>query len=352
MMSSKTISIINIFGRSSLLLLLFYLLGCESSAELSGWSGMTMGTTYQVKIAKAVIAKNELKVLRSKVDSALTEVNHQMSTYDPGSEISAFNKFADTTAFEVSKEFVEVVKEALDIYKSSGKAFDVTVAPLVNLWGFGVRGNRFVPPTKKEIDSVLKNIGSVYLQIEGDTKLKKKIPDLKLDLSAIAKGYGVDVVARVLSQEHFDNFMVEIGGEVFAQGEKAGGNFWKIGIDTPHLASLPGQHIQAILSLKDVAVATSGDYRNYFEYDGKIFSHTIDPYSGFPVTHNLASVTIIAKNCMEADALATALMVMGKEEGIRYIETLENAEAFLIVRKSKQSYETFQSSGFGKYLVD
>lgn len=311
---------------------------------------MTMGTTYQVKIAQASISQSELQTLRAKVDSALARVNRQMSTYDPGSEISRFNKFEDTTKFEISTEFIKVVRKALMVYESSEKAFDITVAPLVNLWGFGVKGHRITPPAKKEISSVLKNIGSSHLIPEGDNGLKKSLPELQLDLSAIAKGYGVDIVAQVLNIERFENFMVEIGGEVYAQGEKAGGDLWKIGIDTPTLASLPGQNIQVILSLKDVAVATSGDYRNYFEYDGKIFSHTINPKSGYPVTHNLASATVVAGNCMEADALATALMVMGMEKGMRYIESIKNAEAFFIVRKNRDSYDTFQSSGFGKFL--
>jgi len=333
-----------------LILLLFYLFGCETSQPLSGWSGMTMGTTYQVKIARDSISKTRLENLKAKVDSALTEVNRQMSTYDPGSEISRFNKFADTTTFKVSTEFVEVVNEALKVYESSDEKFDITVAPLVNLWGFGSRGNRITPPTKKEIGAILKNIGSGNLKTDGIIGLKKKIPELQLDLSAIAKGYGVDVVSKVLSSEQYENFMVEIGGEVYARGDKAEGDFWKIGIDAPNLHSLPGQNIQAILSLKNVAVATSGDYRNFFEYDGKIFSHTINPKSGFPVTHNLASVTVVAQNCMEADALATALMVMGREKGLRYVETIEKVEAFFIVRKSRETYETFQSSGFAKYL--
>jgi thiamine biosynthesis lipoprotein len=350
MMCFKILFYQNLLKGSSLILLLFYLSDCETSQPISGWSGMTMGTTYQVKIARASISKTRLESLRAKVDSALTEVNRQMSTYDPGSEISRFNKFTDTTRFEVSAEFVEVVNEALKVYESSDNDFDITVAPLVNLWGFGSRGNRIAPPTKKEIDNSLKYIGSDNLRIDGITGLKKKIPELQLDLSAIAKGYGVDVVAKVLIRERYDNIMIEIGGEVYARGDKANGDFWKIGIDSPNLNSLPGQKIQAILSLKNIAVATSGDYRNYFEYGGKIFSHTINPKSGFPVTHNLASVTVVAQNCMEADALATALMVMGKEKGVRYIETIKNVEAFFIVRKTKDSYETFQSSGFAKYL--
>jgi thiamine biosynthesis lipoprotein len=313
---------------------------------------MTMGTTYQVKLAQVSLSHKELETLRAKVDSALTEVNRQMSTYDPESEISQFNNFRDTTTFEVSPEFVRVVEEALKVYESSDEAFDITVAPLVNLWGFGSKGNRITPPNKKEINAILKKIGSSQLEIDSNTKIKKRIPELQLDLSAIAKGYGVDVVTQVLSHEQVENFMVEIGGEVYAQGLKANGVYWRIGIDTPNLHSMPGQNIQEILSLKDVAIATSGDYRNFFEYEGKIFSHTINPKSGFPVKHNLASVTIVARNCMKADALATAIMVMGKEKGFRYIETIPNAEAFFIVRKTKDSYETFQSSGFGKYILN
>lgn len=340
----------DIMMKGGLALLFFYFLGCSTSEQLSGWSGMTMGTTYQVKIVQKSPAANDLDELKSIVDSALTEVNHQMSTYDPASEIARFNQFRDTTAFRVSTGFVTVVKEALEIYESSGKAFDITVAPLVNLWGFGVTGDRIVPPAQTKISSILKNVGSKYLLTESDHFLKKKIPELQVDLSAIAKGYGVDVVTGVLRKKHYDNFMVEIGGEVYASGNKTNGELWKIGIDSPNLHSLPGQKIQAILSLKNIAVATSGDYRNYFEYNGKLYSHTIDPKSGYPVTHNLASVTVIARNCMQADALATAIMVMGKERGMDYIEKIDNAEAYFISRKSSETYETAQSSGFKQYL--
>ena len=155
-----------------------------------------------------------------------------------------------------------------------------------------------------------------------------------LDIQPINYGHTL-----VVPKKHYDNFMVEIGGEVYASGNKTNGELWKIGIDSPNLHSLPGQKIQAILSLKNIAVATSGDYRNYFEYNGKLYSHTIDPKSGYPVTHNLASVTVIARNCMQADALATAIMVMGKERGMDYIEKIDNAEAYFISRKSSETYE-------------
>ena len=352
MMCSNMFSTLGIILRSSIALLLFYFTGCDTPTPLIGWSGMTMGTSYQVKIAQTTLSENQLKSIRSEVDSALYEVNRQMSTYDPGSEISRFNAFEEIRPFAVSPEFANVVAKALEIYKSSDKSFDITVGPLVNLWGFGAQGRRFNPPTKKEIHSVIKNIGSSHLKIVNDIYLVKHLPQLKLDLGAIAKGYGVDVVSDVLIKNNYRHFMVEIGGEVYARGEKEGGDLWRIGIDTPLLASIPGQNLQAILALKDVAIATSGDYRNYFEYDGKVYSHTIDPATGFPVAHNLASVTVIAQNCMDADAIATALMVMGHEKGLYYIESLQNTEAYFIVRLGKESFRIHQSSGFSKYLQE
>jgi thiamine biosynthesis lipoprotein len=202
-----------------------------------------------------------------------------------------------------------------------------------------------------ELSAILRNVGAKNLEIISGKALKKRIPSLQINLGAIAKGYGVDVVARILFDEGLKNYLVEIGGEVFARGFNDQGEFWKIGIDNPDFASLPGQNIQAILQLNDDAVATSGDYRNYFEYEGKIFSHTIDPRSGKPISHNLASVTVVAKNCMQADALATALMVLGKEKGLNLIENTDDTEAFLITRKDIRSLVTFQSSGFSKYLI-
>jgi thiamine biosynthesis lipoprotein len=178
------------------------------------------------------------------------------------------------------------------------------------------------------------------------------MPSLSLDLGAIAKGYGVDVVAQIIDENGLQNHMVEIGGEVVAKGLNARGEPWKIGVDTPGLSSLPGQQLQAILTLQNVAVATSGDYRNFFEYNGKVYSHTINPMSGKPVIHNLASVTVIAGNCMEADALATAVMVLGREKGQELIEQTNGVEAFFIIRESRDTYNTFASSGFEKYMFE
>ena len=337
---------------SSIILLLFFFNACTNNDNPIAWTGSTMGTTYQIKIAHSSLSIQDVSGLKVSIDSTLTIVNKQMSTYDAESEISKFNRFQDTTAFRASRQFVAVVEKALVIGKDSGYAFDITVAPLVDLWGFGRKGQRIVPPADEEVESKLKLIGARKLSTVNGLALKKQIPDLQIDLSAIAKGYGVDIVAQILSDHGFKHYLVEIGGEVVARGLNMKGELWKIGIDTPGLSSLPGQNLKAIIALDNAAVATSGDYRNYFEYENKIYSHTIDPKTGKPVTHNLASVTVITKDCITADGLATALMVLGKEQGLSFIEEINQAEAFMIVRKAENEYATFQSSGFYKYIYE
>jgi thiamine biosynthesis lipoprotein len=335
-------------------LLLFYFFGCakDGTGPEYTWHGGTMGTTYLVKISQVTIEQAVLEQLQNEVENALIEVNRQMSTYDPKSEISRFNRFADTTAFEVSPQLVKVVSTALDIYTKSMGAFDVTVAPLINLWGFGTQGQRIDIPSDDEIAILKSKVGSQNLAIVNATHLKKRIPDLQINLSAIAKGYGVDVVDDIIQSSGYQNYMVEIGGEVVAHGVNARHEAWRIGIDRPAYHLLPGEELEAILALRDIAVATSGDYRNYFEVEGKQFSHTIDPATGRPITHGLASATIIAPNCMLADALATAVMVMGREKAIPWIENLSNVEALLIMRRTDGTYEESQTSGFRKYLLE
>jgi len=286
MMFSNIKSGFQFFMRGIFMMLLFSFMSCGEGENQYGWSGLTMGTTYQVKITRMVLTEYEISHLRSQVDSALIEVNRQMSTYDPQSEISKFNNHEDTRAFPVSPEFARVVSRAIEISKLSNNSFDITVANLVNLWGFGKKGRRIIPPSQKDISANLKNVGIKFIESVNGRALKKSNPLVRIDLSAIAKGYGVDVVARILDAGEILNYMVEIGGEVVAKGYNARGELWRIGIDSPGLANLPGQDIRTILALKDVAVATSGDYRNYFEYEGKIYSHTINPNTGKLVTHD------------------------------------------------------------------
>jgi thiamine biosynthesis lipoprotein len=309
-----------------------------------------MGTTYQIKIAGAVSDDKTIGRLKQQIDSALVQVNRQMSTYDPHSEISRFNDYRQTEPFPVSKDLALVVSEAIEISRLSGGAFDITIDPLVELWGFGKKGPRISPPQKEQITGALKISGMKNISVIEHKALKKKIPECRLDLAAIAKGYGVDVVSALLASSGASNYMVEIGGEVYAEGLNTQQDMWKIGVDSPDLSSLPGQNIRAILAISGVGVATSGDYRNYFEYQGKIYSHTIDPATGKPVNHSLASVTVIAPTCMKADALATAVMVMGTEKGLQLIESMEDVEAMLINRKKPDEYQIRYSSGFEKYL--
>lgn len=340
--------------RGSVILLLFYFAGCGPSAEdrQAAWQGQTMGTTYLVKVADVVIAENQYQKIKNEIDSLLIEVNRQMSTYDPGSEISLFNVSRSTNEYKISPPFYEVMETALQIYAESGGAFDVTVAPLVNLWGFGSGGSNALVPDSAQITGILSRIGSDKIRLQKGNMILKTIPDLQLDLSAIAKGYGVDAVADLMHSYGFNNYLVEIGGEVVVQGRNAAGELWKIGIDRPRNASVPGQELEGILALTDAAVATSGDYRNYFIQNGQQYSHTIDPSTGRPVKHNLASVTIVARSCMLADGLATATMVMGPDKGMKWIENINDVEALLIVRTGEDSFKEMQTTGFGKYLSD
>jgi thiamine biosynthesis lipoprotein len=338
---------------SGVIPLLFYFSACNQKEQVGEvvWTGYTMGTSYQVKVAGEQIPQDTYQRLAQLIDSALADVNHQMSTYLPRSEISEFNRSRSTEPFQVSAGFMTVIREAVDLYQSSHGAFDATVEPLVNLWGFGPDTKTGTVPPEDRIQAMKKIVGSSNLEFVDSLHIRKKIPELQLDLSAIAKGYGVDIVAGLLSARGYRNHMVEIGGEVVAGGLNAKLEPWKIGIDRPKYANLPGQELEGILELKDVAVATSGDYRNYFESKGKKYSHTIDPATGRPVTHDLASVTIVADNCTKADGIATTVMVLGPDKGLSWLERMNGIEGLLIVRRNENDFEEHQTPGFSKYLT-
>ena len=316
----------------------------------TAWSGYTMGTSYHVKTAGTTITEEASQNLGKKIDSVLVEVNRQMSTYLPQSEIAVFNRYQSTDPYAISAGFMTVFREALNLYESSGGAFDATVAPLVNLWGFGPARAAAKAPDDSVITALLTSIGSDKIEIVDSLHIRKTNPAVQLDLSAIAKGYGVDAVAAMIGKAGFANYMVEIGGEVAAKGVNARNEPWKIGIDRPSYANLPGSKLEGILALKDVAVATSGDYRNYFEFEGKKYSHTINPRTGWPVDNKLASATVIAGNCTLADGLATAVMVMGYERGLDWLEKEPGVEGFLIVRTGEEVFKEYQTTGFSKYL--
>jgi thiamine biosynthesis lipoprotein len=276
-----------------------------------------MGTAYMVKIFDPPA---ELDAdWEQRVDAELRRVNDQMSTYLESSELSRFNASASTDWFGVSEETAMVVAKSLEIHRLSGGAFDVTVAPLVNVWSFGPGKRSLTPPDDATIESLRTKIGSVDLAARLDPPaIRKSRPELTIDLSAIAKGHGVDRVVALLNRLGAANVFVEIGGEVRVTGDKAG-RPWTVGIQKPDVA---GEVVAVAYPLRDRAVATSGDYRNFFEFDGKRYSHTIDPRTGRPVDHNVASVSVLADDCMTADAWATAFNVLGTDASREMADSL------------------------------
>ncbi len=316
-----------------LVLSVFLITACNKSEPVT-IGGHSMGTTYHVILADKGVDTKKAVAVKEKVDSLLQTVNQQMSTYIKESEISRFNQLTDTIPFPVSAPFVRVLRLALQIHSESNNLFDVTVGPLVNLWGFGTKGNRTTPPKPKQIRETLKQVGSQFIEIINDSTIRKTNPHIQLDFSAIAKGYGVDAVAELLQKFGYSNFLAEIGGEVITRGSKDGVP-WKIGIDRPLPDVVPGSDLEMILELHNAAMATSGDYRNYFTSGDSLYSHEIDPRNGRPVHNNMASVTVLAPSCMLADAMATAIMVMGAKKGLEWVESKPGVEVFIIIHSGK-----------------
>ncbi|MEM9365439.1 MAG: FAD:protein FMN transferase [Planctomycetota bacterium] len=314
---------------------------------LSEIRGRTMGTTYMVKwfeedASEATIARMDVQIA---VEKCLRQVNDQMSTYLRSSEISRFNASPSTDWFSISPAFAGVVKEALEVSRLTDGAFDVTVGPLVNRWNFGPSDPGDSLPDESEVKELLSRVGYGHLEVRLEpASIRKAIPQLKLDLSAIAKGHGVDAVVATLTEQGIANAFVEIGGEVAVTGDK-GGSPWMVGIQQPDRQA--GQALLAAHPISDSAMATSGDYRNFYDFEGVRYSHTIDPRSGSPVNHTLASATVITKTCMMADAWATALMVLGAEEGLRLAKQQELSVLLVSRRPDEASPLAFALSGTG-----
>ena len=305
-----------------------------SANNVAVLSGPTMGTRYNVKVVGS-LAEAERTAIGRDVERVLAEVDLAMSTYKQQSELSRLNRHPAGPAFHASPGLREVLVEARRIHALSGGAFDVTVGPLVNRWGFGPDRKRPVPPDDAELATLRARVGDAHLVWTGET-LTKARDDVYVDLSAIAKGYGVDRVAAAIDARGHDAYMVEVGGEVRVRGLNPDGRPWQIGVERP--VGGEGQPLQRVLSLRDVSLATSGDYRNYYEVDGRRVSHTIDARTGRPITHALASVTVIHPSCMTADALATALSVLGPDEG-EALARREDLAVMLLVRGPDGRFE-------------
>ena len=307
-------------------------------------AGRTMGTTYHIKVVTG--ASERVDGLKEKIDRRLEAINHIFSTYIDDSEISRFNAFNRAgVRFAVSDDFIQVMKVGRRIYRLSEGAWDGTVNPLVDLWGFGPNQRQPQKPPASQINALMKNIGFDRIRIEEPNFLVKNLATVTLDLNSIAKGFAVDRVCSLLAAGGYKNYLVEIGGEVYAAGVRADGKNWRVGINRPQKDAAIDEVYKAV-SLADQALATSGDYRNFFEIDGVRYSHVIDPRSGYPVSNGVVSVSIIADNCTLADGLATALMVMGAEKGIQLVKRLDNVECFIVLETSDGHLLDFYSPGF------
>ncbi len=323
--------------------MLLFLTACGGQKEVV-FNGTTMGTTYQIKIIAGYFKRTS--GLKEKIENRLLAINQSMSTYLQDSEISRFNAIRDTREkLAVSDDFLQVMLAARDIYGKTGGAWDGTIKPLLNLWGFGNTRQTRQTPDEAEIKKQMHWIGFQHINIFPEGYLQKKKITLTLDLASIAKGYAVDQVSDLLQTSGMENFLVEIGGEVFAAGFRKDGQPWRVGINQPSTSASIAEVYQ-VVPLHNRAMATSGDYRNYFEDNGKRFSHIIDPRTGYPVDNGVVSVSIVADSCMFADGLATAIMVMGLEHGMSLINSLKDVEGFIIVRKTDETYAHYQSDGF------
>lgn len=302
-------------------------------------SGPTMGTTFSVKVVTDDQTDAHRESLQKLVKEVVDGVDMRMSTYIPESEIEQFNR-GGVEAFSISTDLLEVVAEAQRVARLTGGAFDITVGPLVEIWGFGSSGATETPD-EETLRNLVAVTGFEQLEIDGDrATLRKAREDCRIDLSAIAKGYAADRVSDALARRQLPNHMVEVGGEVRARGTNGSGQVWKIGIERP---IVDGRSVHLVVPLKDLSLATSGDYRNFYERDGVRISHTIDPRTGRPITHNLASVSVIHSSCMTADGLATALGVLGPNEGFDLAERLD-IPAYFLVRVDEDVYEERQTS--------
>ncbi len=327
-------------SRRSFVLSAVALAACKPGSALIELTGSTMGTQYNVVVVDngSGVEKAELQAA---VDESLARINTLMSNWDAGSEVSRFNAARSTAPIAVSKELAAVVQAAEDVHKQSDGYFDITLGPVIEVWGFGAPASLSTAPGTATIANAMAHTGQDKLSVSG-TNLQKSDPATQMYLSSIGKGYGVDYVAAAVSGLGFTDFMVEIGGDLYVSGKNADAVSWKIGIESPDLLS---GDVADVARATNMGLATSGDYRNFFEEDGTRFSHIIDPKTGRPVTHNTTSVTVLAENAMLADAWATGLLAMGAARGMGLANDLKIAALF-IERDAAGTHINFTTEAF------
>lgn len=307
--------------------------GCSGSTEVHKLNGYSMGTSFTVSL---VAKESEARALDTEVRSTIEDVNLAMSTYLPRSDVSRFNDSPVDGWIAVSPMTAEVVTIALEVAEASNGAFDPTVGPLVDLWGFGPRETTDQVPSESDIEAALAMVGWQAIEVDSTANKLRKSAPRELDLSAIAKGYAVDKVGDMLEARGLDNYLVEIGGEMRYAGTKPGNEPWHVAIETPDSEQ---RSVYKVLEVTEGAMATSGDYRNFFEQDGQRYSHTLDPTTGYPIRHDLVSATVLAERSVISDAYATAFMVMGAEDAMALANELDLA-VYLIQRDGEGDTET------------
>ncbi len=321
--------------RSLVVLVSLLTAACSNEPEIIKISGAKMGTSYHITVVADQLPPENLE---QQIEQLLSDVDNSMSTYKKDSEISHYNRMPVGQTMTISQEFAEVVRISQKIWQLTDGAFDPTIGPLVDLWGFGPVERHDSIPSSQAIVQAKTKIGFDSVVLEDQVLSKTK--SVALDVSAVAKGYAVDRVADLLEMLALPDYLVEIGGEIRVSGFNSDGVAWRIAMEQPQLFA----EVDRIIDITDIAVATSGDYRNYFEKDGIRYSHTIDPKSGRPIGHNLASVTVLSPSCAEADAWATAFSVIGAEQSLELAQEHDLA-VYMLVRENEQ-FVTQSSASF------
>ena len=327
------------------LLLAFCCLAACSGERPQQLGGNIFGTTWAATYQHAPDDLSA-EAVKTEIESAFELVNLSMNHYDPESVISDFNQLPPGEPLEVDWDFAYVLTAALALGEATGGAYDVSVSALSDLWGFGPDGPTRLP-TQGDIDLALSQVGVSHLEWQPETRtLAKRVPNLKLDFSSLAKGYAVDLAADALDELGLEHYMLEVGGEVRVRGQSPRGGDWRIAVERPDPTARGS--VQTALSVSDTGIATSGDYRNFFESEGRRYSHLIDPQSGYPIQHDVVSVTVVHGSAMMADAWATALIVLGSEEAMALAE--ERRLAVYVLKRSDDRIEALWSTSMAQWL--
>jgi len=331
-------------GMKCLLVLTIFLIACDGGSgrgEYYTIAGFTQGTTYQIQYQHPTETD-----FQGSIDSLLKSFDSSLSSYDNSSIISSINR--NEPGVLTDSMFRTVFRESRRVYQVSGGAFDITLAPLINAWGFGPGQQLDVDSVM--VDSLLQFVGMEKVSLVGD-QVYKTDPHVTLNVNAIAQGYAVDVVSSFLEDLGCKNYMVEIGGEIRTRGLNSKGNFWRIGVDRPEIGNMiPGKQLQVVISMHNRSLATSGNYRKFYEKEGVMITHSIDPATGYPKASNLLSVSILTEKCMTADAYATACMVMGLEKAKVFIENQKGVDAYLIYGDEFGNYQVWHTDAMKKYI--